>query len=397
MFNFKNKYVPRKKWDPNDPSTHANKGLAGLSKYWRYTTLDAQNSNNDYNYNKNFISQNNGNFNNSYNYPSEENFTSPNDITLEISYDNFYALGVDMMKKKKYAEELRKQIEEKQMIKNLERQKKKLDDLNEDIRIEKERKIIEDRQREENKRYLPKININTPYFPKPKILQEPIKLYTPPPPPPPLPFPSVNPFKTTPKPKISADLIRNYSGNNSIDIPKTKYIYRKVSNTQETKNFLKEREEELEKFNEEMKNQLKMLKKDFNSGMKELNDEVESLNNGIGEKNKNMRNLINQKVNELSVDIKNNNNKKLNIQTEHIFNVIRRTKDGKTSVQQFINSPPLGLFNLPFNGSQYISQPLSPFKVGNVNIITDDNFSDELASNSLKLPYINLSHCISYS
>ena len=174
-------------------------------------------------------------------------------------------------------------------------------------------------------------------------------------------------------------------------------IYRKVSNTQETKNFLKEREEELEKFNEEMKNQLKMLKKDFNSGMKQLNDEVESLNNGIGEKNRNMRNLINQKVNELSVDIKNNNNKKLNIQTEHIFNVIRRTKDGKTSVQQFINNPPLDLFNLPLNGSQYITQSISPFNTGNVNIITEDNFSDELESNSLKLPYINLSHSISYS
>ena len=373
MFNFKNKYDQNKKWDPNDPSTYGRRAIPGLSKYWRYTTLDAQNNNNSPS------SLNTMNNSNSYNFSNQGNFTSPDDITLEISYDNFYTLGVDMMKKKKYAEELKKQIEEKQMRKKLENQKKKLDDLNDEIRIEKERKMIEDRRRENNKRNLPKI---TPYYPIQRD-EKPIKIYPPPPPPPPL--PSFNQYKTPPKPKI------NYNQ----EIPKIKYVYRKISNTEETKNFLREREEEIERFDKDMRNQLKMLKNDFNFGMKQLNDEVDRLNNGIKDKNHNFRYLIDLKINELSSEIKDNNNKKLNIQTEHIYNVIRKSKDGKTTIQRFSSEP--NLINYPLDGNQYIVKTPKPFNGGNIQIINDDNFYDELANDNLKLPYINLSHCISYS
>ena len=386
MFNFKNKYEPRKKWDPNDPSTWANKGLPGLSKYWRYSTLDAQNNNN-FNSNINYPSSNNNN-NNSNNYSNQGSCTSPGDITLEISYDNFYTLGVDMMKKKKYAEELKKQIEEKEMRKKLERQKKKLDDLNDDIRIEKERKMIEDRQRENNKRNLPKINI-TPYYPRPSSkIQQPVKIYTP------SPIPIINKYKTPPKPKINTEFIRNYS--NPPPPPIIKYINRKVCNTEETKNFLRDREEGLESFNRDMKNQLKMLKNDFNEGMKELNDEVNNLNNRLGNRNHNFRYLISQKINEISADIQNNNNKKLNIQTEHIYNVIRKSKDGKTTIQRFIGNP--DLINLPIEDNQYIIKKPNVFNGESFNIFNENNILyDEITSNSMKLPYINLSHCISYS
>ena len=379
MFNFKNKYEPRKKWDPNDPSTWANKGLSGLSKYWRYTTLDAQNNNN-FDNNINIPTSNNIN-----NYSSQGNCTSPDDITLEISYDNFYTLGVDMMKKKKYAEELRKQIEEKEMIKKLERQKKKLDDLNDDIRIEKERKMIEDRQRQNNRRSLPKINI-TPYYPLQKV-QEPIKIYTPPPPPP---IPIIKKYKTPSKPIINTDYIRNYSYEAP---PKTKYIYRKVYNTEETKNYLRNRENEIEKFNRDMDDQLKMLKNDFNSGMKKLNDEVDSLNDGLGKRNHNFRYLMSQKISEISADIQNNNNKKRNIQTEHIYNVIRKSKDGKMTIQRFMGNP--NFINLPVNDNQYIIKQ-SNLLNGDI-FYENDILYDEIPSNSMKLPYINLSHCISYS
>ena len=391
MFNFKNRNQPMQKWDPNNPSTQRNKLPPGLSKYWRYSTLDAQNNENNFNNNSqnHFPINNNGPINNSYNYSNQGNNTSPDEITLEISYDNFYTLGVDMMKKKKYAEELRKQIEEKKMLKKLENQKKKLDDLNDDIRIEKERKIIEDRQREDNKRFLPRINI-TPYYPKPKPIQEPMKVYTPPPPPL---MPLIDQYRTPPKPRLNLDLIKSYSGPNYIEPPKTKIVYRKISNTEETKHFLREREEDLEKFNRDMRDQLTMLKNDFNYGMKQLNDEVDSLNNGIGNKNHNFRYLITQKVNELSADIKNNNNKKLNIQTEHIYNVIRKSKDGKTTVQRFMNGPQWG--NLSNNIEQFVVKTPSSFNSENVNIISDNNIFDEFINNSTNLPYINLSHCIS--
>ena len=381
MFNFKNNYEPRKKWDPNDLSTYANKGLPGLSKYWRYTTLDAQNNNNLNNIN--FSSNSNINNNNSNNYSNQGSYTSPDDITLEISYDNFYALGVDMMKKKKYAEELKKQIEENKIRKKLEKEKKKLDDLKDEIRIEKERKKIEDSQREEKKRNLPKINI-TPYYPQQKN-NEPIKIYTPPPS-----IPLINKYRTPPKPNLNFDLTKNYSH----EIPRTKYVYRKVYNTEETKNFLREREEGLEKFDKEMKNQLKMLKNDFNFGMKQLNDEVDYLSHGIKDKNHHFRYLVGQKINELSYDIKNNNNKKINIQVEHIYNVIKKTKDGKSTIQQFTSYP--DFVKYPFDGNKYIIKTSKPFNGGDLQIINENNLYDDF-SDIIKLPHINLSHCISYS
>ena len=46
-----------------------------------------------------------------------------------------------MMKKKKYAEELKAQIEEKRYLKKLEEEKRKLDEIKDDLRIEKERNI----------------------------------------------------------------------------------------------------------------------------------------------------------------------------------------------------------------------------------------------------------------
>ena len=379
-----NNYDPTKKMEQNHPSSYGNNRIPGLSKYWRYTTLDEQNNNlNKNNYSS---SANTTNNNIPYNYPIQGNFTSPDDITLEISYDNFYTLGVDMMKKKKYAEELKKQIEEKEMRKKLERQKKKLDDLNDEIRIEKERKIIEERQRENNRRSLPKIN-RTPYYP-PQQIQVPTKIYTPPP------MPILSQYKTPPKhkPKINIDLDKNYSQN----IPRVKYIYRKVYNTEETENFLRERREGLERFDEEMRNQLKMLKNDFNIGMKQLNDEVDSLNNGIKDKNHNFRYLIKQKVNDLSSDILKNNNKKLNIQAEHIYNVIRKTKDGKSTIQRFISEP--NFIDFPsINGKEYIIKTPKQLNGENIQIINDENYYDELSRNSVELPYINLSHCISYS
>ena len=376
MFNFKNKY------SPNEPSTYRNRSIPGLSKYWRYSTLDAQNNEN-FNIKNNYSSNNIQNIN-PINYSNQNNFTSPDDITLEISYDNFYTLGVDMMKKKKYAEELKKQIEEKQMRKKIENQKKKLDDLNDEIRIEKERKILEDRQKENNKRILPKINI-APYYPYPMAKnQNPIKIYTPAPPPPPIPLLSQN--KAPSKPKINTHLIKNYNN----DLPTIKYVYRKIYNNEETKNYLKEREQNLEKYDKEMKEQLEFLKKDFNKGMKKLNDEVNRLNSGIGNKNHNFRYLLNQKINEINADIRNNsNNKTINNQTKHIYNIIRKIKDGKAIIQRFISDSDYD--NIPFIGNNYyIKTPKS--------YINDNNFFDELiTNNSFKLPYINLSHCISYS
>ena len=51
----------------------------------------------------------------------------------------------------------------------MEKEKRKLDDIKDDLRIEKERKIIEERQKQNNPKIIPKINL-TP-IPKKNLLK----------------------------------------------------------------------------------------------------------------------------------------------------------------------------------------------------------------------------------
>ena len=299
MFFFKNKY---------DPSLNRErKPIPGLSKYWRYSTLDSQNNNNPYSQNiqNNIPSIPNGN--------NISNLNSPNDITIEVSYDNFYVLGVDMMKKKKYAEELRAQIEQKRYLKKLEEEKRKLDEIKDDIRVEKERKIIEERERQNNRKYIPKINLK----PLPKI--EPVK-------------------NLTPRMPIPPKLVTKYK------TPiKTKYIYiRKKSNEEEINNYLINREKNLDRINTDITDQINGIKKDFNSGIKRLNDEINKIHYKIDDKN--------LKINDLIYNIKKSrNNKNDNIEIEHIYSIIRKNKDGKFSIQQFMNNNEMTKFPLNLN------------------------------------------------
>ena len=329
MFHFKNKY---------DPSIiRERKPIPGLSKYWRYSTLDSQNNNNLYPINN---TPSIPNINNNIN-PN-----SPNDITIEVSYDNFYVLGVDMMKKKKYAEELKAQIEEKKYLKKLEEEKRKQDEINDDIRIEKERRIIEERQRQNNKKYIPKINL----APLPRI--EPAKVLTPRVPIP----PKIITRQKTPV--------------------KTKYIYlKKRSNEEDINNYLRNREINLERFNTDINEQINGIKNDFNSGMKKLNDEINKINYRIDDKN--------QRINDLIYKIKKSrNHKKDNVEVEHIYSIIKKNKDGKFSIQQFMNNE-ITKFPLNLNMLNYANDDVKFEEARRINDI-------------INLPYINLSHHIEY-
>ena len=330
MFYFKNKY---------DPSfNRERKPIPGLSKYWRYSTLDSQNNNNLYPINNTPTIPN---INNNIN-PN-----SPNDITIEVSYDNFYVLGVDMMKKKKYAEELKAQIEEKKYLKKLEEEKRKLDEINDDIRIEKERQLIEQRRQQNDRKYIPKINLT----PLPKI--EPVKVLTPRVPIPP---------KILPRHKTPV---------------KTKYIYlKRRSNEEDINNYLRNRERNLERFNTDINEQINGIKNDFNSGMKKLNDEISKINYRIDDKN--------QRINDLIYKIKKSRpHKNDNVEVEHIYSIIRKNKDGKFSIQQFLNNNDITKF---------------PFNLNMLNYANDgDKFVEVQRINDIiNLPYINLSHHIEY-
>ena len=251
-----------------------------------------------------------------------------------------------MMKKKKYAEELKAQIEEKRYLKQLEKEKRKLDDIKDDLRIEKERKIIEERQKQNNPKIIPKINLT----PIPK--KEPIKIQTP---------------RVQLPPKI---IYKQRTPEKKI---KTKYIYMK-SNEYEINNYLRERERNLERFNTDLNDQINGIKNDFNSGMRKLNDEINKINYRIEDKNKKIYDLID--------DIKKSRiPKKNNVEIQHIYSIIRKNKDGKFSIQQFMNNEDnIGKFPLNY-------RVFNSFNTNN---------AEEISNDFLKLPYINLSHHITY-
>ena len=329
MLYFKNKYEPS--------HNKERKSIPGLSKYWRYSTLDSQNNNYLYS---------DSNLPTIPNTNNNEKSKLPNDITIEVSYDNFYVLGVDMMKKKKYAEELKAQIEEKRYLKQLEEEKRKLDDIKDDLRIEKERKIIEERQKQNNKRIIPKINLMS--LPK----KEPIKYLT----------PRVN---------IPHKIINKNKTPNKIT--KIKYI-RKKSNENEIRKYLREREIKLERINNDLNEQINGIKNDFNLGMKKLNDEIGKINYKFDDSK-----LL--KINDLIDEIKNSrNNNRKDFEIQHIYSIIRKDKNGKVSIQQFLNND--GIIKECNN-------------IKGFNNFNENKF-EQILDNNVKLPYINLSHRIDY-
>ena len=86
-------------------------------------------------------------------------------------------------------------------------------------------------------------------------------------------------------------------------------------------------------------------------------------------------------MDDLIEDIRNiRNNKKNNIEIEHIYSIIRKNKDGKFSIQQLTKNDYLYKFPINFHN------------INNFN----DNYYEQSSNDFHKLPYINLSHQITY-
>ena len=146
------------------------------------------------------------------------------------------------------------------------------------------------------------------------------------------------------------------------------------SNEYEINNYLRERERNLERFNTDLNDQINGIKNDFNSGMRKLNDEINKINYRIEDKNKKIYDLID--------DIKKSRiPKKNNVEIQHIYSIIRKNKDGKFSIQQFMNNED-NIEKFPLN-----------YRVFNS---FNTNNAEEISNDFLKLPYINLSHHITY-
>ena len=101
----------------------------------------------------------------------------------------------------------------------------------------------------------------------------------------------------------------------------TKYkIYKKKSSEDEINNYLRKREMNLERINNDLKAQINVIKNDFNSGIKKLNDEIHKINFETLDKNKKIDELIYNIKKPLSY--KNNN-----IEIKNIYSIKRKNKN----------------------------------------------------------------------
>jgi hypothetical protein len=289
-------------------------------------------------------------YNNSSRNGNNPNYLSQsdNDINIEVSYDNYD--NIENIRKQQYGIDLRNQIDDNRRRREAERRKKELEDLKDEERLRRERAELEARQREENKRYRPKINL-------------PIRQIT-----------EVEPLK---KVRRKIKKINNEDEDtNSVNI--------KLIN-ENTLNYLKMRELQMEDYNEKILQQLRLLNNDFNTNMNSLKDEIEILND-MNNKHKIFRNKFYQEVHFIQQNL---DNKKLNdIQdTRGIYDLITETDYMKQKLgnMRYYGQEPQKKFEI----RSYVTKEPS-----NENRFLVD---DEKKGDGLRLsPYINLSHVLSY-
>lgn len=290
-------------------------------------------------------------FNNSSRYGNNPNYSSQtsHDINIEISYDNFDT--IERQKKQQYNIDLRNQIMDNKRRRDAEKEKKRLEDLAEEERLRREREEIEARQREENKRYRPIIDL-----PIQKIKEvEPLKKAK----------------RKTPK------VIHNVEERNNNNLIQ--------SLNENTLNYLKMRELQMDDYNEKILRQLQLLNNDFRSNMHSLKYELNILND-MNNRHKKFRNKFYEDVHYIKLNL---DNKKLDDidDTKGIYEILNETDYMKQK-----------LGNMRYYGDE----PHKKYKIKTyvTKEPVDDNrfiIDDDKKSDGLKLsPYINLSHVINY-
>jgi hypothetical protein len=254
-----------------------------------------------------------------------------------------------MERKKQYAQDLRSQIEENERKRRAALEKKKLEDLEDELRLKREQEAIDQRQKEENKRYRPKIDVPIRKFEAP----EPLKKVR----------------KKTPNVRYITKEVNNIDRN---------YI------NQNTINYLRAREMQIDNFNDKILEQLRLLNNDFEYNINSLKGEIGLLND-MNEKNKRYKDQLFKEVHFIKENL---DNKKLqdSMDSRNIYEVISKSDYTK---------------HLIGNIHSFETLPKKRYVIKSY-ITTDDDdnrffVDDEKKSDGLKLsPYVNLSHVITY-
>ena len=254
-------------------------------------------------------------------------------INLEISYDNFDTINLDFAKKQRYGNDLRQQIEDDKRRKEEEKQRKKLFELEEELRLQREREQIEKRQKEENKRYRPKIDL---------------------------------PLQTL---KFEDNVKTNLRNKNKEQETEKKNIL-----SDSALNLLREREMQIDKFNNQMMNALQQIKKEYNYNINSLKGQVGLLND-MHERNKKYNDY--KFYNEIN-SIKNNigyKRQKDEIDSKYLYDLVAKTNYAKQMLRFKIGNVPKRNFE--------IKSYTTDFKIG---IDEEPNIPS----------YVNFSRSVSY-
>jgi hypothetical protein len=251
-------------------------------------------------------------FRNGYNNQNQDNYYSPvsvrdnRNVNLEISYDNFDTVNLDMARKQQYGMDLRRQMEENERRKKEALEKKKREDLEEELRLKRERELIEQRQNEENKRYRPKIDL-----PIQKVIIE--------------------------QPKVKTPQVQNEN---------TNYIIERKNNTlsESALNYLKDRENQIDRFNERMMENLRKINNDYQSNINALRGQIDQLN-CIHERNQRYKDQLCQEVYDIKDDL-NNRNSQNGIDSQNLYDLIAKSSYNKQMLGQSIMNVPRRKFEI---------------------------------------------------
>lgn len=275
-------------------------------------------------------------------------------VNLEISYDNFDTVNLEMEKKAQYAQDLRSQIEENKRRRQAALEKKRLEDLQEELRLKREQELIEQRQNSENRRYRPQVNL-----------------------------PLLKNFIEEPKKSRKRITIENNYAPQEVN---TQYIINRNDILNESAlNYLRSRENEIDNYNNMLLENLNLLNKDFENSINSLKDEIGVLND-MNQRNKRYKDKLCWEVHNIKQDL-DNKKRQDGIDSKNL-NALISSSDYTKQLVSNINS--------------YKTIPNRRYEIKQYNYKNREDESrffvdDEKKSDGLGLsPYVNLSHVISY-
>ena len=280
------------------------------------------------------IFRNNQNNVNSYNF-SFSPVRDDRNVNIEISYDNFDTVNLDMARKQQYGQDLRQQMEENERKRKAEKERKKIEDLEEELRLQRERELLEKRQDEENKRYRPKIDL---------------------------------PIQKKPEKKENVENDR-YTVVNNIH---------KNTLSDSALNYLRDRENQIDDFNDKMMKSLQLLNKEYQYNINSLRGQIGVLND-IHDKNKKRNDQFCKDI----YDIKDNldyRKKQNGIDANHLYDLVAKSNYANQMMRFKIGNVPRRNFEI----RSYTSNK----RIG---------IDDERKGDGLTIPsYINFSRDVPY-